>query len=158
MPEISREESTAQLLAVLAEAFEGPGEKWSYFTDHGPEAGLFGTLEKLSAAEASRPVGGTSVAAHAHHVSFGLDAASAWIRGDQTSRDWSESWRVSAVDERAWSGLKEQLRERHGELRRAIESHAFSGVEAMGGALGAIAHAAYHLGAIRQKIVGSRRV
>ena len=94
MSEISREESTKQLLAVLREALEGPAEEWSYFTDHGPEAGMFGTLEKLSAAQASRSVGGTSVAAHTHHVGFGLEAAAAWIRGDQTSRDWQESWSV----------------------------------------------------------------
>ena len=32
------------LIDVLREAFEGPKEKWSYFTDNSPEAGLIGSL------------------------------------------------------------------------------------------------------------------
>jgi len=93
--------------AVLREALEGPPERWSYFTDNSPDAGLFGTLAPLSAADASRPVAGTSVAAHVHHV--------------------------------AWA-------------RQTVEAHALAGEEAFGGALVAVAHIAYHLGAIRQKI------
>ena len=41
-------------------------------------------------------------------------------------------------------------------LRRAVESHASSSDAAFGEAVGAIAHVAYHLGAIRQKIVALR--
>src|SRR5262245_19906310 len=98
MADISADVVTGQLLAVLREAFEG-AERWSYFTDHGPEAGLFGTLGRLSAAEASRVTGGTSVAAHVYHTLFGLEASAAWIRGDRTKRDWAESWRAKMVDD-----------------------------------------------------------
>jgi hypothetical protein len=141
-----------QLLAVLQEAFEGP-KRWSYFTDHGADAGLVGTVTMLNAAEASRPVGGTSIAAHVQHVLFGLAASSAWIRGDKTPRNWKDSWRTGAADQAAWSLMPERIRSGHEELRDAIASHALSSAEAMGGAVGAIAHVAYHLGAIRQKVL-----
>jgi len=42
-------------------------------------------------------------------------------------------------------------------LAGAIESHAVATEEGFGGAVGAIAHAAYHLGSIRQKLGGIRK-
>jgi hypothetical protein len=154
--DVSAEVAVGQLLAVLREAFEGP-ERWSYFTDHGAEAGLFGTLAKFDAAEASRPVGGTSVAAHAGHVAFGLEASAAWVRGDRAQRDWAQSWRTATVDDAAWARLQDELRRGYDDLRRAVEGHAAGGVEAFGGAVGAVAHVAYHLGAIRQKAAALRQ-
>ena len=151
MVDISIEVVREQLLGVLREAFEGPAQ-WSYFADPGPEGGLFGTLARLSAIEASRPIGKTSIAAHVHHVVFSLESSSAWMHGDRSSRDWSESWRISAVDDAAWSRLRDQLRAGYENLLQAFEEQAASSVEALGGTLGAIAHVAYHLGAIRQKI------
>jgi hypothetical protein len=58
------------------------------------------------------------------------------------------------VDDAAWASLQEQMRARYQELRQAIESiesHGAADAETVGGALGALAHVAYHLGAIRQK-------
>jgi len=66
-----------QLRAVLREAFEGPPERWSYFTDNAPDAGWFGTLDGISAEHASHPVAGTTIAAHVHHAAFALDASTA---------------------------------------------------------------------------------
>ena len=140
-----------QLIAVLREALDGPPERWSYFTDNRSDAGLFGTLTPLSATEASRPVTGTSVAAHRHHVMWAMGATSAWIRGDRSRRDWKESWQVSIVDAESWKQLLKDTRLAYDELRQTIESHALSGEEAFGGTVGAIAHVAYHLGAIWQK-------
>ncbi len=143
-----------QLLAVLREGFEGPAHGWSYFTGDGREAGMFGTIERLSAEEAARPSGpgGSTVAAHVHHMVFALAASSAWMRGDRTPRDWRESWRVTTVDEEEWTRLQAELRRGYEELARTIETADLSSEEAFGGAVGAIAHAAYHLGAIRQKV------
>lgn len=152
MAEISMDAVIEQLLGVLDEAFAGPPEAWSYFTDNSPDAGLLGTLATLSAAEASRPWGGTTIAAHVNHILFGLAASSAWIRGDRDPRNWQESWRVRAVDDAAWSRMLEELRRAYEDLRQAIQTHSSSSVEAMGEAIGAIAHVGYHLGAIRQKI------
>ena len=145
-----------QLLAVLAEAFNGPAQKWSHFTDHGAESGLFGTLASLTAADASRVWSGSTIAAHANHVRFALAASAAWIAGDRSSLDWSESWSLSVVDDAAWKRLQEEIRIGYGTLRRTIESHGASSAEAMSGTLAAVAHSAYHLGAIRQKVVAAR--
>lgn len=156
MTEVSTE-AVGQLLAVLGEGLEGPPERWSYFTDSGPEAGLFATLDKLDAAAASRPTGGTTIAAHLHHLVFSLDASASWIRGERIRRNWAESWAVTVVDEPEWLRLIERLRSGYQELRRAVEEHAADGPEALGGAVGAIAHVAYHLGAVRQKVLMNRR-
>jgi hypothetical protein len=143
---------TGQLMAVLQEGFEGPRDRWSYFTDHGVDAGLFGTLARITPVDASRLAGGTSIAAHVHHLTFGLHASSAWIRGERASRDWHESWRVVTVDPAAWEEMLADLRRGYDDLKQAIEGHAASSVDATGGAIGAVAHLAYHLGAIRQKV------
>ena len=151
MANISMEVVVEQLFGVLDEAFEHPPKPWTYFTDNNADGGFFGTLAKLSAAEASRLSGGTTIAAHVHHITFGLSVSSAWIQGDYSQRNWEESWRLSTVDDAAWPRLQEQLRREYKNLRQAIASHGLSSVEAFGGAIAAIAHAAYHLGAIRQK-------
>jgi hypothetical protein len=151
MSTISIDVMIEQLLAVLREGFEGSPNQWSYFTDGPADSALLGTLSKLSAAQASQSVGGTSIAAHVHHLRFGLAASEAWIRGDKTSRDWTESWRVKTVDDAAWTRLQQDLRDGHQSMSRAIQSYAASSLESAGGAIGIIAHVAYHLGAIRQK-------
>ncbi|MGZ5445742.1 MAG: DinB family protein [Thermoanaerobaculia bacterium] len=146
---------TEQLLAVLREGWEGPAHKLSYFLDKGPDAGLHNTLAKLTPEEASRDVGGNSIAAHAHHILFSFEAFGAFIAGDRTKRDWNESWRVSAVDAGAWTQLQSDLGARYEELQRTIETHGAASDAATGGALGAVAHLAYHIGAIRQKMAWS---
>jgi hypothetical protein len=152
MAEIAPNIVIGQLLAVVREAQEGPPERWSYFTDNRSDAGFFGTLGPLTAADASRQVAGTSVAAHIHHAAWAMGATAAWIRGDRSRRDWKESWQVNAVDDAAWKRLVGELRRQYEELRQSIQAHALDGEEAFGGAVGAIAHLAYHLGAVRQKI------
>jgi hypothetical protein len=145
------ESAVGQLVAVLREAFEGPSDPgWSYFADH--DGGVFATLAPLSAADASRLVGGASIAAHAHHVSFGLEASAAWLAGDRTSRDWALSWTVTSVTEASWRELRDQLGARYAALRSAVERHAAVSAEAIGGVAGAVAHVAYHLGEMRQKV------
>lgn len=145
-----------QLLAVLREGFEGPGPKVTYFLDGGPDAGLRKTLAQLSAEEASRPWAGNSVAAHAKHILFSFEAFGAFIAGDHSQRDWSESWSVSSVDDASWTKLQSDLAEGYEDLRRKIETHAETSVEATGGSVAAVTHLAYHIGAIRQKIAALR--
>lgn len=142
-----------QLRDVLHEAFEGPLHTWTYFSDGGPGAGIFGAIDGLDAAAASRALGrsGTTIAGHVHHMAFSAEASTAWIRGDRTPRDWNESWRVTAVTEPEWADLKQELRNEYHELQAALEDAALSSEEAFGGAVGVVAHAAYHLAHIRQK-------
>jgi hypothetical protein len=152
MAAIDVHEIVGQILDVLGEAFEGPKERWSYFTDNRSDAGLFGTLGKLAAADASRTLGKTSIAAHVHHVIFGLDASARWIEGNRTTHDWKESWSTATVNDAEWARMREKLRSSYKDMRRDIELYASSSKESMGGVIGALAHVAYHLGAIRQKV------
>lgn len=155
MPEVGMDIVIEQILAVLGEGTEGPPGSWSYFTDNSADAGLFGTLDKCDAALASRVIGGTSIVAHVYHTVFAMDASAAWIRGDRSASDWKSSWSVTTADAEAWSAMKARLHSSYAALRAAIESKGRDSVESMGGAIGAVAHAAYHLGAIRQKIVAA---
>ena len=143
-----------QTVKVLREGLEGATDTFSYFLD--AKAGLRNTLAGLSADEASRPIEGNSVAAHAHHLAFSFEAFAAAISGDRTRRDWNESWRVTTVDDTQWQKLQEDVLRGYGDLIAAVEKHGEEGPKQIGGALGALAHTAYHLGAIRQKVLGAR--
>jgi hypothetical protein len=145
---------TKQLLAVLAEGMEGPRSELSYFLDSGPDAGLRKTLAALPAEEASREWGGNSVAAHAHHILFSFEAFGAYIRGDRTSRDWNQSWSVSSVDAASWQKLQEDLGREYATLRESVRGAADD--DALRGAMAAVTHLAYHIGAIRQKLAAAR--
>jgi len=142
----------AQLLAVWRETFEGPAAAWSYFTDPGREGGLFGTLEQLPAATASRVTGQTSIAAHVHHLIFSLEVSAAAIQGDRAPRDWQESWAIKQVEENEWQHLRAKLRLAYEATSKIMSMQALAGPEALGEALGVLAHVAYHLGAIKQKV------
>lgn len=148
--------ATRQLLAALSEGFEGPKSSISYYLDGGPDAGLRRTLASLSAEEASRDWGGNSVAAHAHHILFSFDAFGAYITGDHTQRDWNESWTVNTVDAAQWETLQQNLADRYTALRALVKTLP-DDEKAIGAAIAAVAHLAYHIGAIRQKIAALRR-
>jgi hypothetical protein len=56
------------------------------------------------------------------------------------------------VNDEEWARMLDTLRISYQDMRRDIELFASSSKESMGGVIGALAHVAYHLGAIRQKI------
>jgi len=147
------------LTRMLREAFEGPPGPWTYFTDTYPGTGVFGTLSGLSAADASRKggPGHTTIAGHVHHLTSSLALSTSGLRGESTSRDRSGSWTVSAVDDAEWAALRARLHDEYATLFVAVETHARWDEDALAVAIGAIAHTAYHLGAIRQRLPARRR-
>ncbi len=139
---------------MLREAFEGPPGPWTYFTDTSPGTGVFATISGLTAAQAST-VGGpghTTIAGHVHHLSASMELSARGLRGESPSRDRSRSWTVSAVDHAEWAALRARLRDEYEKLLLAVGTHAVWDEDALGVAMGAIAHTAYHLGAIRQRL------
>jgi len=142
------------LTRMLREAFEGPPGPWTYFTDTSSGTGVFGPIGGLGAPAASRPggPGGTTIAGHVHHLTSSVALSTKGLRGEPTSRDRSRSWTVSVVDEAAWATLRTRLREEYDRLVVAVEMHARWDEDALGVAIGALAHTAYHLGAIRQRL------
>lgn len=138
---------------MLREAFEGPPGPWTYFTDTSPATGVLGTIAELSAAQASQKAGpnNTTIAGHVHHLSASLALSRQALRGVSTSRDRSLSWTLSTVDDAAWIALRAELRREYESLLVAVLSHTMWDEDALGVAFGAIAHTAYHLGAMRQR-------
>lgn len=139
-----------QLLAVLREGFEGPAKEVTYYLD--PDGGLRNTLAALTPDQASRSIGGNSVAAHAHHILFSFGAFGDFIAGDKTPHDWNESWAVGEVDDARWTKLQSDLASGYEALRERIRANAEHGAEGYGGSLAAVTH----IGAIRQKVAALR--
>jgi hypothetical protein len=59
------------------------------------------------------------------------------------------------VDEPGWADLRSRLRRQFEELVRVIETDPPERAEDVADVIGAIAHAAYHLGAIRQRVAAA---
>jgi hypothetical protein len=147
-------EITATLTTLCSELVTGASNPGGAFILNTGDIGLLRSLEKLSAADASRSsLGGATIAAHARHLAYGISLMNRWARdGGNPFADarWDEAWKTSTVDSTEWSGirraLEEATREWLGHLGRprdviAVELH---------GMVASIAHLAYHLGAIRQ--------
>lgn len=145
------------LLAVLAEAYEGskPGEGSSFVdstkADGSRNSGVFATLDRLSAAQASEPTAlAMSVAAQAAHVAYHLEVTVRWEQGERGPFDWAGSFAPATVDEAAWKATRERVRKAYDALVALAKSAPALDEGSAAGIAGSIAHAAYHLGAIRQ--------
>lgn len=145
------------LLDIVKEAFEGgaPGQGTGFLentkADGSGNAGLFATLDGLTAKQASAPtVLGASIASQAAHLAFHLEVGVRWANGDRGPFDWKGSFHPSEVDEPAWAARRARVRAAYANMITHI--HAVKDWTADdAGSIGAtIAHTAYHLGAIRQ--------
>lgn len=149
---ISQERFTNTLLALVDETFE---------THHGiflnKGTSLFETLEGVTSAQASVPIGGHSatLAAQVAHVTFYLDVLERYMLNQEVGEiDWDEIWRtVNKVTPEEWTAIKTNL---HTSYQRVLAS--MQGIDpwdddaAMSGALAIVVHTAYHLGGIRQAL------
>jgi hypothetical protein len=146
--------SLTRLFSELIEGTEVAGAGPGGFVLNSGDVGLLRSLDKLSAAEASRSAnGGATIAAHAQHLRYGLSLMNRWAaEGGNPFADatWDEAWKTGAVDDGAWTAIRNGLRhETHRWLEtlgapRTVSETEFTGIVA------SIAHLAYHLGAIRQ--------
>ena len=150
----------APLAGLMAELVTGADTSGGAFILNSGDAGLLASLDKLSAADASRSVNeGATIAAHAQHVRYGLSLMNRWAaEGGNPFADatWEAAWKLSRVDEGQWREIRDGLRR---EALRWIETlgspREVTGVE-LSGMIGSVAHLAYHLGAIRQIDKGAR--
>jgi hypothetical protein len=153
MDSIPNEAFRKVLLELFSEAYDGPNHAYTWFIDNAPKSGLLGTLEDISSEEASRTFSdnGSTIAAHTEHIRWSLALGNAYMRGEQPKSSWSESWLVKTVSETEWNTLRSNLRTEYEAFRVGIEKQKdFSDEQILTGAFGAVAHAAYHLGSIRQ--------
>ena len=140
---------------LLGEIYEGPEDpSGTWVVDNLPKSGILGTLEELTAEQASRiPIPGkSSIAGHANHLLFSLTLLKRWSQGENPFADakWEDSWRVQNVSEFEWRDLRESLRSAAEYWRDAVGQPREWDDISFTGALASAAHAGYHLGAMRQ--------
>src|SRR5512146_2814314 len=148
--QIDQQLVTQNLFDVLDEAFV---KHHGVFLDK--NTSLFETLETITAAEASIPVGGkcATLAAQVAHVTFYLEVTEAYILNrDIGNVDWDDIWRrVSKVSTEEWQGYQDQLKETYQRVLSMLQNcDNWNDDRPLGGALAIVVHTAYHLGEIRQ--------
>jgi hypothetical protein len=142
------------LTRLFVELVNGPSRQAGAFVLNTGDVGLLRSLDKLSAADASRSVNdGATIAAHVQHVRYGLSLMNKWASdGGNPFADamWDEAWKTSRVDDAEWDEIRAGFRHEAERWARALESpRRVTDVE-LTGMIASIAHLAYHLGAIRQ--------
>ena len=152
MTTIQAEHFTKALLLLLDETFDNV--KGIYLDKN---TSLFETLADITAEEASIPVGGkcATLAAQVKHTAFYLDVLEEGVRTSTfTPVDWGEIWRtVKQVTPEEWQAIQNDLRASYNKILQLIDNQtSWSDEREIGGAIGMVAHTAYHLGEIRQAL------
>lgn len=142
------------ILSLLSETFEGPVGNESWFTESKPGSGLFGTIDSLSAEEASVLVEGVTIAAHTDHTRYHLWAYNQLLEGKKQDFNWYESWKIGVVTKDEWEQIKKELHREYMKITDRISKEQNVNSSSANILLGTLAHAAYHLGAIRQMVKG----
>lgn len=152
MPDVPTTELAKEILYLLTETFESPIKDGNAYLDRG--AGVFMTLDKISAEDASKPAfpGATTLAAQTEHIRFYLVALEGFITGAHTRVDWAQSWQTTTVTAAEWDTLREELRKTYEHTVELIRSFELWNEDELGGALSMLTHSAYHLGALRQLV------
>ena len=149
---IRLDEFRNNLLAFMGETFEDKHQ--GIYLDKGTS--LFETLETVSAAEASIPVGGkcASLAAQVAHVTFYIESFERFaLQGDNSPRDWGYIWRtVEKVTPEEWEDYKRKLKDAYLRMDKLFRENPLWNEDTIGGALSIVVHTAYHLGEIRQAL------
>jgi hypothetical protein len=146
---IEKEHFVKNIAYLLREIFEGsPEGQPSAFLDRG--VGIFITLDKLSAAQVSRDVNGTTVAAQTEHAKFYLDRLCEFMNGRTEAVNWEQSWLIETVSDEEWNHLRAGVRKSYENALHCFAEIAAWNDDQTGEAIAIIAHTAYHLGAIRQ--------
>jgi hypothetical protein len=139
---------------LFSELVDGARDRGNAFILNTGDAGLLKSLDKLSAADASRSVNeGATIAAHAQHVRYGLSLMNRWGKeGGNPFADarWDEAWKVSTVEDAAWAEIRSGLRDETQRWLEVLRSPREVTEIELTGMIASIAHLAYHLGAIRQ--------
>src|SRR6185503_5072463 len=142
-------EASPALTRLFSELVDGTSERTGAFILNSGDLGLLRSLERISAADASRSVsGGATIAAHAQHLRYGLSLMNRWAsEGGNPFADatWDKAWATRNVDAPAWTEIRNGLRdEAHRWLEWLSSPREVADVE-ITGMIASIAHLAYHL-------------
>ena len=141
-------------LVTLATELVSGGPTGGSYVLNGGDAGIVGSLDRLSAAQASESAhGGATIAAHAEHVAYGLSLINRWNAGERNpwaDADWSKAWQRTTVTDAEWKAVRDDLREQARKWVDGMRTGREVGDIELNGLVGSVVHLAYHLGAIRQ--------
>jgi hypothetical protein len=147
------------LTHLFSELVNGPDSTGAFILNSG-DVGLLRSLDKISAADASRSVnGGATIAAHLQHVRYGLSLMNQWASeggNPFASAKWDEAWKIAQVNATEWDAIRNGLREEVTSWLQALTTTRDVMEVELSGMIASIAHLAYHLGAIRQIDKASR--
>jgi hypothetical protein len=148
--------NTNDLAPILFNLFKevSTGVKEFAFIVNAGDAGLTGSLDKLSAEQASHASqGGATIAAHAAHLSYGFSLLNRWaVEGGNpyANARWQDAWKITTVDDDQWQGIRDGLKHEMLRWQEVLRDPRDVNEIELSGMLASIAHTAYHLGAIRQ--------
>lgn len=142
------------LETLFRELIDGPDANAAWVLNGG-DVGLLRSVETLTASTASAaPMsGGATIAAHLDHVRYGLSLLNRWSHGEQdpwSKADWTASWKRSAVNDREWAELQQQLGAEARTWLETLRAPRDYSERELNDVLASVAHLAYHFGAIRQ--------
>lgn len=150
-------ELNRSIVELLIEGYKGPPDAKSptWFVDNDQNAGIFGQITPVTAAEASISADhsgnpGTTVASHVEHLRWSLANDNGALRGEPYKTNWGESWLVATVTKTEWAGLKENLRSEFDTICAASLKRDTLEGPFLNGLLALPPHTAYHLATIRQ--------
>lgn len=138
--------------AIWIETFQGieDGES-SHFIETRPDTGILGSINNVSAEEASKEINGASIASHIHHTMYHIHTCLSYLDDIRPEGDWSLSWSIGDVSEEEWQAIKKNVEAAYGKMLNAIETLPIDNFT-LRFFLSSLSHAAYHLGAVRQMI------
>lgn len=149
MKTINQTDFTQSLAVLLKESFEGMASAdEQIFLDF--DAGIFSTLGKLRAEQASAEFNAATIAAHAEHARFYIELLDNYLNKDFRILDFKQSWRVRVVSEDEWDALRENISKIYRKVTETLQKNDDWTLDSITVAIGIVAHTAYHLGAIRQ--------
>jgi len=145
---------TKWLRILLAETFGVADAPDAYFLDSG-QSGLLGTVNTLSAevASAGRTPEQSTIASHCAHVLFILRLFDAYEQGQTPEADWEGSWSTRVVDDAAWQALRGEVQAAYDSVVARLQTRDTWPEPAVAASMVLLAHCAYHVGEIRQRLL-----
>ncbi len=146
---------TESIVTLLTEAYPGPPDpNTTWFIDNETDSGILGILRDVTAEEASLSVDstgnpGTTIASHTEHLHWSLANMNRAMSGREFGK-WSESWHLKEANAAEWDRLRSELRKEFELLCAGLRNQSEINPQYLTGGLALAAHAAYHLGNIRQ--------
>ena len=143
----------AAMATLLRELTAGTPPTGGYMLNRG-DKGLFASLERISAEEASMIVsGGSSIAAHVDHVMYYLALMNRWAAGEKNpwkGADWKASWTRTSVTQESWASLRHAFETETRRWLQTVSQPREVNETELTSMLASIVHLGYHIGAIRQ--------